>query len=245
MSVNACAGIVKAGDPDRFLAAMAAPPAARRVLFPIYALNVEAARAPWATSEPLIAEMRLQWWRDVLDAIVAGKPPRRHEVAEPLAACLDADGARILDRVVAARRWEIAREPFADPEALRDHLRDLAGGLMWAAARALGAEDEAAVRGVGYAGGLAGWLVAVPRLKACNLAPLPDESDAAIVALAEEGLAHLVQVSRPARPAALAAWEAGPVLRSARRDPARVRAGGLERAPFARRARLLRMAVTG
>ncbi len=243
MSVNDCAEIVRSGDPDRFLAAMAAPPAARGVLFPVYALNVEAARAPWVTAEPMIAEIRLQFWRDALDEIADGKDPRRHEVIEPLSEVIDAEGARLLDLAVAARRWEIAREPFAGVAPLRGHLWDLAGGLMWAAARALGAKDEDAVRGTGYAGGLAGWLVAVPELTARGLAPLPDDSDAGIRALAEEGLDHLRPVSRPARPAALAAWEAAPVLKAARRRPALVREGGLVRAPFARRARLIRMAL--
>ncbi len=245
MTVNACAEIVQSGDPDRFLAAMAAPSAARQVLFPIYALNVEAARAPWVTQEPMIAEMRLQFWRDALDEIAAGKPPKRHEVVEPLAAVIDAEGARLLDLSVAARRWEIAREPFATASQLEGHLWDLAGGLMWAAARALGAEDEAAVRGTGYAGGLAGWLAAVPALAARGLSPLPDVSDAGIRGLAERGLDRLGPVSGAARPAALAAWEAGPVLARARRDPARVREGRLGRAPFARRARLMRKAVLG
>ncbi len=243
MSVNDCAEIVRRGDPDRFLAAMAAPPAARGVLFPVYALNVEAARAPWVTQEPMIAEIRLQFWREALEEIAAGKPPRRHEVIEPLAAAIDAEGAAILERAVAARRWEIAREPFAGAAQLRGHLQDLAGGLMWAAARALGATDEGAVRATGYAGGLAGWLVAVPALAARGLAPLPDDSDAGIRALAEEGLDHLRPVSKAAKPAALAAWEAAPVLKAARAAPALVRAGGLERAPFARRARLIRMAL--
>ena len=35
---------------------MAAPVAARRVLFPLYAFNVEVARAPWVTQEAMIAE---------------------------------------------------------------------------------------------------------------------------------------------------------------------------------------------
>ena len=55
----ACAELVQRADPDRFMAAMAAPVAARRVLFPLYALNVEIARAPWVTQEAMIAEMRL------------------------------------------------------------------------------------------------------------------------------------------------------------------------------------------
>ena len=245
MSVNACAEIVRKGDPDRFLSAMAAPPAARAVLFPIYALNVEVARAPWVTAEPMIAEIRLQWWRDALDEIASGAPPRRHEVVMPLAEILDAGGAAILDRAVSARRWEIAREPFAGQAQLVGYLEDVAGGLAWAAARALGATDETAVRAVGLAGGLAGWLASVPRLEAAGLAPLPDPSDDGIRALAGIGLSRLVGVSPAARPVALAAWEAGPVLRRARARPARVRDGSLPRAPALRRLRLMRMAAFG
>ena len=245
MSVNACAEIVRNGDPDRFLAAMAAPPAARAVLFPVFALNVEAARAPWVTAEPMIAEIRLQWWRDALDEIAEGKPPRRHEVVGPLAAVIDAEGAGILDRAVSARRWEIAKEPFTGADQLLGHMDDLAGSLMWAAARALGATDESAVRGVGTAGGLAGWLAAVPELEARGLTPLPDDSDDGIRALAEAGLARLSPGSRAARPAALAAWEALPVLLAARSNPARVREGRLSRAPATRRLRLMRMAALG
>ena len=72
MSFDACAALVERGDPQRFRAAMAAPPEARRVLFPLYAFNVEVARAPWVTQEPMIAEMRLQWWRDALEEIAMG-----------------------------------------------------------------------------------------------------------------------------------------------------------------------------
>ena len=68
----ACAALVQRADPDRFLAVMAAPVAARRVLFPLYAMNVEVSRAPWVTAEPMIAEMRLQWWRDALAEIAGG-----------------------------------------------------------------------------------------------------------------------------------------------------------------------------
>ena len=83
--LTACAALVQSADPDRFMATMAAPVAARRVLFPIFALNIEIARAPWVTQETMIAEMRLQWWRDALAEIAAGGPVRRHEVITPLA----------------------------------------------------------------------------------------------------------------------------------------------------------------
>ena len=66
MSVDACAALVERGDPERFAAVMAAPVGFRARLFPLYAFNLEVAKAPWVTKEPMIAEMRLQWWTDML-----------------------------------------------------------------------------------------------------------------------------------------------------------------------------------
>ena len=95
----ACAQMVERADPDRFRALMATPVAARAKLFPIYAFNIEAARAPWVTQETMIAEMRLQWWRDALEEIRSGATVRRHEVVTPLAglaARAAADGVEVL-----------------------------------------------------------------------------------------------------------------------------------------------------
>ena len=72
MSINACAALVEAGDPERFLAAMAAPIDVRDGMFVLYALNLEVAKAPFVTKEPMIAEMRLQFWRDAVADAVAG-----------------------------------------------------------------------------------------------------------------------------------------------------------------------------
>ena len=94
--LNACAALVEKGDPWRFRTVMAAPVAARAKLFPLYAFNVEVSRAPYVTAEPMIAEMRLQWWRDALEEIANGAP-RRHEVVTPLAEILTPEQATALD----------------------------------------------------------------------------------------------------------------------------------------------------
>lgn len=246
MSLNACAELVARADPDRFLAAMAAPQQARRVLLPLYAFNVEVARAPWVTQEPMIAEMRLQWWRDALEEIAQGGPVRRHEVVTPLAEVLDPDGARLLDELVAARRWDIYRDPFADAAAFEAYLEDTTGTLTWAAARALGAADEAAVRSIARASGLANWFLAIPALEAAGRVPLVDGRPEAVQALAAEGLQGLrTRASRAARPALLATWRAKTLLRQAQTDPARVADGTLGQSEFQRRASLLWRSLRG
>ena len=68
MSVEACAELVERGDPDRFRAIMAAPPEARAQLFPLYAFNLEVARALLENTElpaKAIAERALNIAADI------------------------------------------------------------------------------------------------------------------------------------------------------------------------------------
>ena len=250
--IAACARIVERGDPDRFLATMAAPPPAREKLFPLYAFNLEVARAPWVTQEPLIAEMRLQWWRDALAEIAEGRPVRAHEVTTPLAQAIPPEIARALDALVAARRWDIHRDPFADKAAFEAHLDATAGTLLWAAARSLGPADEATVRDAAYAQGLANWFRAIPDLQARGRIPLVDGRPQAVADLAREGLVRLArarkqrrQVSHAAAPAMLACWQAGPILTRAARDPAAVEEGRLDLSPARQRLGLIMRTASG
>jgi phytoene synthase len=56
-----CEQLVRAGDKDRFLATLFAPPKYRRALFALYAFNLEVARTGMAR-EPPPGEIRLPWW---------------------------------------------------------------------------------------------------------------------------------------------------------------------------------------
>lgn len=245
MTIQACADLVRRGDPDRFLATMAAPSSTRAVLFPLYAFNLEVARAPWVTEEPKIAEMRLQWWRVALDEIAQGKPVRAHEVTPPLAPLIDATGAGLLDRLIAARRWDIYRDPFEDAAHFENYLNMTAGNLTWVAARALGATTgEAALRDIAFASGLAAWFLAIPELEARGRVPLVDGRASAITALADQGLSRLHRsrkgpIPRAARPLILSAWRAGILLRQARTYPERVANADLRQSEFTRRGSLL------
>ncbi len=250
--LNACAALVQRGDPDRFLAAMAAPVAARKVLFPLYALNVEVARAPWVTQEPMIAEMRLQWWRDALSEIASGQPVRRHQVVTPLAAVLSAEQASLLDEYVAVRRWDIYKDPFDDTRHFTKYIDESAGALTWVTACVLGDAKESVVRDFGFAAGVANWFRAIPELEARGRIPLLDGTPDGVRRMAQEALDRLARaranrgaVSPEARPALLAGWQAGPILHQAMRAPDRVASGALEQSEFKRRASLMWVAATG
>ncbi len=252
MSLDACAELVARADPDRFRAVMAAPLDARKRLLPIYAFNVEVARAPWVTGEPMIAEIRLQWWRDALAEIAEGRPVRRHEVTTPLAGVIDAEAADVLDRLVAARRADCYGDPFEDAAAFRTYLDETAGGLMWVAARALGAADPVPVRAAGQAAGLAGFFLALPELATRGRQPLARLADADLRALAHEGLRQVAtaragraRIAPAARVALLAGWRAPGVLARAAADPTRILAGGLEESGARKSLTLMRAAFRG
>ncbi len=241
MSLQAMADIVAKGDPDRFDACMAAPVAARAVLFPIYAFNVEVSRATWAVSEPMIGEMRLQWLQDALDDIANGKAARKHEVITSLADVLDSEGAQILDQLVRARRRDLHSKPFGDVRQFQEYLDATGGTLMWVAARAIGGEDEAGYRTLGRVSGLANFLLAVPRLTARVGGPLPDDGPENVRTLARDALAELRSLRLPKAgcAASLAAWRAGTILRRAAVDPDRVLNGTLPESEFRRRLSLI------
>jgi 15-cis-phytoene synthase len=256
MSLDACADLVRRSDPDRFRSVLAAPPDARGRLLAIYAFNVEVSRAAWVSAEPVIGAMRLQFWADTLDGIAAGAAPPRHEVAGPLADALRAHGIdpAPLAALVAARHADLEAAPFGDEGALWVYLDATSGGLMWAAAQALGAGAgaEPAVRAFGQGAGLAAFLRAVPALAAAGRQPLPDSRPGPVRALALAGRARLAQarrdraaVPRDAAPALLAGWRADAALSRAARDPGRVAAGRLAEPEAARRARLAWRALTG
>ena len=166
---------------------------------------------------------------------------RRHEVTKPVAGVLDAEGARILDKLVQARRWDLYTESFEDEGHFAEYLDATGGGLMWAAARALGGEDEAAFRIVGRASALAKLFLAVPRLESAGRKPLVDGRESAIRVLAGKALNDVMTTPPPkaGRAAALAAWRARALLARAQSDPGRVARGDLAESEFNRRWRLI------
>src|SRR5215813_7255803 len=78
-----CEALVRAADKDRYLASLFAPAPARPHLHALYAFASEISRVRDAAREPLPGEIRLQWWRDVLEGEGRGEVS-----ANPVAAAL-------------------------------------------------------------------------------------------------------------------------------------------------------------
>ncbi len=161
-----CADQVRRFDHDRYLTCLFAPAGRRGDLFALYAFNLEVAKIAEVVSEAPLGQMRLQWWRDAIEGIYAGQPPR-HEVAAPLAEAVRRHGLDrdAFERLIEAREFDLDGAPPETLAALEDYAEATSAGLVQVALQVLdarGAEAAAAGRHVGIAWALVGLLRAVP-----------------------------------------------------------------------------------
>lgn len=156
-----CEALVREADKDRFLATLFAPARERRHLFALYAFNAEVARVREAVHEPLPGEVRLQWWRDVLQGAGRGDV-QAHPVA---AALLDTIAAFRLpiDPLLAlteARSFDLYPDPMPTLQTLQGYAHQTASSVIELAAIVLaGGRDPALGRVAGPAG--SAWAFAV------------------------------------------------------------------------------------
>ncbi len=173
MPLSPLGELVRRHDPDRFLCTLFAPADRRETLFLLYAFNHELARAREVTSQPTLALIRLQWWREVIEGA-----RRRHDVAGPLGAALDAGrlDAANLAAMIEGREAE-AEATIPTLAAWERYVDAIAGGVAVAAGRALGAEEPRLqrLRALGTVYGIAGLLRSVPVLARQGRCLLPEE----------------------------------------------------------------------
>ncbi len=160
---SACEEIVRWRDPDRYFSALFAPASKRYFLFAFYAFNYELARIAETAREPMLADIRLAWWREAVEGARTGQP-RDHPVVRALAETLAANElpAAWFERLIEARAFDASADKFADMAALEAYADATSGNLMRLAARVLGAEADSLAREAGIATALAGLLRSIP-----------------------------------------------------------------------------------
>jgi len=165
MRLSYCAAELRRHDNDRYLTALHAPAAVREALFALYAFNLEVAKTRESVSEPMIGQIRLQWWREAIDEAYAGAV-RDHAVLRPLAAAIARHSlTRVhFDTLIDARAVDLDDPPPETLEALIGYAEATSSTLVRLALEILGVRDgpaHEAARGVGVAWGLTGLLRAV------------------------------------------------------------------------------------
>jgi len=164
-AIAACEETVRRHDPDRYHSALFAPVERRPLLYALYAFSYEIARVGEIVREPMLGEIRLQWWREAVESARDGHP-RAHEAAKALAELFARTGVPqgLFEAVIDARAQDAPGETFADMAALEAYADATSGGVMRIATRVLGAGDaldeQARTLGIAYA--LTGLLRALP-----------------------------------------------------------------------------------
>lgn len=233
-----CENQVKQYDRDRYLTALFSPADRRPGLFALYAFNLEVAKIREIVSEPLLGQIRLQWWREALEGIYGGAA-RRHLVVEPLAETIHRHHLPqvAFDLLIEWRERDLNDEAPETLEGLIAYAAGTSSTLVSLALQTLGVgEDEVAAHDTGYhvgiAWALAGLLRARPQhaVQGRNYLPARLVADRgekgavqAVAATAQEhlGAARAARKSLPmaALPALLPAVLAGRHLRRQGRAP--------------------------
>jgi phytoene synthase len=170
-----CEAQLRRNDPDRWLASLFLPSALRPHVIALYAFSDEIARVRAHVSEPLLGEIRFQYWRDVLTG-------ERGADAPVAAALVDTVERFQLPReklisLIDARLFDLYDAPMPSVAALESYAVATAGSLFQLAAFILDpvADVAAASRHAGIAYAVTGLLRGLPWQVAAGQTYVPHE----------------------------------------------------------------------
>ena len=157
--------VARAYEPERYLAATLAAEPERSALIVLAAYAADLARITAAATQPMLGEIRLQWWRDSLDQIEKGS-----RIGSPVADALG-DTIRtyalpvpMLAAMSEARAFDLYDDPMPDAASLDGYLSKIEAVPFELALRILGVPaGDAGVLGAG-AGRAFGLIKIVARL---------------------------------------------------------------------------------
>lgn len=136
-------GAARSSEPDRVIAASLALRNARQDLLTVAAFLGEIRRIPLSVSDATLGEIRLQWWRDTLEAGAQGGftgNPIADEMVR-VKARRDLPLSLVLAPLEAAS-VELSGEPVADAAAWRAYLDDAEGAGFQLSARCLDVDEQ-------------------------------------------------------------------------------------------------------
>lgn len=211
-----CLQTLRETDRDRYLAALLTPADRRAAIVALYAYNAELARVRDLVREPLPGEVRLQYWRDLLEGAAHGETAA-NPVAAELIRAVQAWRLPVAPLVAMAdaRIFDLYDDPMETTDMFEGYAGETASALIQLASLVLDPQAaEGAADIVGHAGvalAVAGAILLLPIHRARGQVYLPtqilasvgldrqafltagkdDRVDAAIQAFAGFGLDHL------------------------------------------------------
>jgi len=151
---DACLATLRQTDFDRYLACLLMPEAKRGAIAALYAFNAELARIRDVIHQPLPGEIRLQWWRDLLEGGGQGDAHANPLAVGLLRAIEDYGLPRApLVAMTEARVFDLYDDPMDSTTMFEGYAGETASALIQLVALVLDAEKApAAAEASGHAG---------------------------------------------------------------------------------------------
>lgn len=129
---------LRANDRERYLATLVLSGAGRDAVTALYAFNADVASVRDRVTNPAPGEIRLQWWADAVDGEGHGDV-RQNPVADALLATMARYRipASTLQRLIAARRFDLYDDPMPDLESFEGYAGETTSTLYQLAAMIL------------------------------------------------------------------------------------------------------------
>lgn len=162
-----CLVTLRDSDRDRYLACLLSPEDKRGALAALYAFNAELARIRDLVHEPLPGEVRMQYWRDLLEGQAHGSTEANPVAAALLTAIEEYRlPRRTLVDMIDARIFDLYDDPMETRNALEGYAGETASALIQLAGLVLSPEAAArsadAAGHAGVAQAIAGMLLLMP-----------------------------------------------------------------------------------
>jgi phytoene synthase len=191
IDLPSCLELLKDGDLERYYMCLFSPEEHRHSLAALYAFHYEISRTRDIVSEPMIGEIRLQWWREALTGERKAEA-MAHPVAEPLLAAIKRYRLPVssLINLIDARVFDLYDDPMPGITDLEAYCGETSSALyrlaslILADGREIGPADSAGHAGV--AQGITNLLIAMPRHAARGQLYLPGDLLARHLYSAEE-----------------------------------------------------------
>ena len=157
-----CFELVRLNDRDRWLASLFWPETVRQYAHALLAFDIEVGRVREAVSQPMLGEIRYQWWREAIE----NEAPAGNPFAEALLHTMRHFnlGKDQLLALIEARSFDLYDDPMPSEAVLENYLRETSANLFGLIARVLapGHLPPPCVDAAGRAYGLTGLLRGLP-----------------------------------------------------------------------------------
>jgi 15-cis-phytoene synthase len=162
-----CLATLRDNDRDRYLACLLSPESKREALAALYAFNAELARIRDLVHEPLPGEVRMQYWRDLLEGSAHGST-QANPIAAALLSTIEAHRLppQTLVNMIDARIFDLYDDPMETRISLEGYAGETASALIQLASLVLAPEEAGGTaEAAGHAGvaqAIAGLLLLMP-----------------------------------------------------------------------------------